>query len=116
MNNNFLGWGLFALGLGLAGYALLSGDGNSQSNYVTVPRGGNYGGYTNNTDAEVYITAAGQIITATGQIIGIIENLANNSNSGGGGGQASQTTDTMSPYYSPGGAPQVTGRWSTGYM
>jgi hypothetical protein len=114
MNNSALPWILFAVGVGLAGYALLSDDAPQNNNsFNTLRPGQRYGGYTNNTGAEVYINAAGDILNALGNIIGNIAQFTNNNNNSDDSNNNPSGSDVMAPYYGPGG---IGGRWSTGYM
>lgn len=74
MTNNALLYGLIAAaGLGLVWYATKEDSGTYppgfQGGYQVNP-GGNFNGYTNNSNVAVWVNFAGQLVNSIGQVIG----------------------------------------------
>lgn len=76
--NNNLAWALIIGGAALALYGLTS-ESSQDSGPTKVPPGGSlsnqYGSWTNNTGAAVYLNLAGDILDDLGNIIGNIQSL-----------------------------------------
>jgi hypothetical protein len=68
--NSALAYGLLTLGLLVVGYAVTRPT--VPPAYTQIPPGGTIGGYVNQSNEVLIVNAIGQIITAAGQVIGVL--------------------------------------------